>query len=104
MIVLPLGTGLQLYADPAACRESAREGQGTRSGMPQFTLRSLLLVTSLVAAVLTTGQAWGFEAAVRLTYVATFALLTIHSRGRIALTRWYAGVTGLLAAGGLAAI
>jgi hypothetical protein len=102
--LLPLGTGLQLFGDPAACRESAcRADHGNVA--PQFTLRGLAAITFLLAILLTTAQAWSLEAAMLLGYIGSFALLALWSRSVRGMRKARYAVTALVfAAGGWLAI
>jgi hypothetical protein len=72
--------------------------------VPQFTLRGLLTITSLLAAILATCQAWSFDGAMLLTWVATMALLALQARKRSLVSRWYALVAVLLTIGGWLAL
>lgn len=108
---IPLGTALQLYGDPSAARQTARErsqtaGGSPGSGTPQFTLRGLLAITTLCAVVLSACQTWNIEVAVLVAYVATTGLLAVRRIGnqdgwRSRRVRGYALAACLLAAGAL---
>ena len=88
-LALPIGTALQVFADPSASRESLRASQAwTRlatDGTPQFTLRGILIATVLCSAFLAIAQAYGLSAAFIAAYTATFAGLAMRRLRSLAL-------------------
>jgi hypothetical protein len=79
IVLLPLGTALQLFGDPAASRHSLRSAWAKSrpgySGIPQFGLGSMLGAMTACAGLVSAALFGGVGGAVAYMAVATFVVL-----------------------------